>query len=136
MERCSPLFCSKTAKAYFLGQAWKTRTSTGCSRVESSTTVIIAKAHIDDGMSLSNGEVQEWLNWLLSKSSEPQGSEGSNPSLSARKDELRSLGLGFSLLEENELPLPLLGAVRVVESFPAKYFFQLSARLIKFIGTL
>ena len=31
------------------------------------------------------GEVQEWLNWPLSKSGEPQGSEGSNPSLSARK---------------------------------------------------
>ena len=29
------------------------------------------------------GEVQEWLNWPLSKSGEPQGSEGSNPSLSA-----------------------------------------------------
>ena len=31
------------------------------------------------------GEVQEWLNWPLSKSGEPQGSEGSNPSLSAKK---------------------------------------------------
>ena|GEM_PF-4623281 len=31
------------------------------------------------------GEVQEWLNWPLSKSGEPQGSEGSNPSLSAMK---------------------------------------------------
>ena len=30
------------------------------------------------------GEVQEWLNWPLSKSGEPQGSEGSNPSLSAK----------------------------------------------------
>jgi hypothetical protein len=30
--------------------------------------------------------VQEWLNWPLSKSGEPQGSEGSNPSLSAKKE--------------------------------------------------
>ena len=37
------------------------------------------------------GEVQEWLNWPLSKSGEPQGSEGSNPSLSARRGALRSL---------------------------------------------
>ena len=29
------------------------------------------------------GEVQEWLNWPLSKSGKPQGFEGSNPSLSA-----------------------------------------------------
>ncbi len=29
--------------------------------------------------------MQEWLNWPLSKSGEPQGSEGSNPSLSAMK---------------------------------------------------
>ena len=29
------------------------------------------------------GEMQEWLNWPLSKSGEPQGSEGSNPSFSA-----------------------------------------------------
>ena len=27
--------------------------------------------------------MQEWLIWPLSKSGEPQGSEGSNPSLSA-----------------------------------------------------
>jgi hypothetical protein len=33
------------------------------------------------------GEVQEWLNWPLSKSGEPQGSEGSNPSLSAKKND-------------------------------------------------
>ncbi len=32
-----------------------------------------------------DGEVQEWLNWPLSKSGEPQGSEGSNPSLSAKQ---------------------------------------------------
>jgi hypothetical protein len=31
------------------------------------------------------GEVQEWLNWPLSKSGVPQGTEGSNPSLSAMK---------------------------------------------------
>jgi hypothetical protein len=30
-----------------------------------------------------HGEVQEWLNWPLSKSGKPQGFEGSNPSLSA-----------------------------------------------------
>lgn len=30
--------------------------------------------------------MQEWLNWPLSKSGELQGSEGSNPSLSARKE--------------------------------------------------
>ena len=30
-----------------------------------------------------HGEVQEWLNWPLSKSGESQDSEGSNPSLSA-----------------------------------------------------
>ena len=31
----------------------------------------------------THGEVQEWLNWLVSKTSVPQGTEGSNPSLSA-----------------------------------------------------
>ena len=31
----------------------------------------------------THGEVQEWLNWPLSKSGKPQGFEGSNPSLSA-----------------------------------------------------
>ncbi len=30
------------------------------------------------------GEVQEWLNWPLSKSGMEQSIEGSNPSLSAR----------------------------------------------------
>jgi hypothetical protein len=35
------------------------------------------------------GEVQEWLNWPLSKSGEPKGSEGSNPSLSAKKNNVR-----------------------------------------------
>ena len=33
--------------------------------------------------------MQEWLNWPLSKSGEPQGSEGSNPSLSAKFISLR-----------------------------------------------
>jgi hypothetical protein len=31
------------------------------------------------------GEVQEWLNWPLSKSGKVKAFEGSNPSLSARK---------------------------------------------------
>ena len=35
-----------------------------------------------------DGEVQEWLNWPLSKSGEPQGSEGSNPSLSAKTNDV------------------------------------------------
>ena len=30
------------------------------------------------------GEVQEWLNWLVSKTSVPHGTRGSNPRLSAR----------------------------------------------------
>ncbi len=33
---------------------------------------------------ISNGKVQEWLNWLVSKTSVPHGTEGSNPSLSAK----------------------------------------------------
>ena len=36
------------------------------------------------GYNISTGEVQEWLNWLVSKTSVPQGTEGSNPSLSAK----------------------------------------------------
>ncbi len=32
------------------------------------------------------GEVQEWLNWPLSKSGMEQSIEGSNPSLSAMKN--------------------------------------------------
>gem|GEM_PF-3282470 len=35
---------------------------------------------------MPHGEVQEWLNWLVSKTSVPQGTEGSNPSLSAKKN--------------------------------------------------
>jgi hypothetical protein len=34
--------------------------------------------------------MQEWLNWPLSKSGEPKGSEGSNPSLSAKKKDVHS----------------------------------------------
>ena len=36
-----------------------------------------------DRSSLLFGEVQEWLNWLVSKTSVRQRTEGSNPSLSA-----------------------------------------------------
>ena len=37
----------------------------------------------------AHGEVQEWLNWPLSKSGIEQSIEGSNPSLSASKNTSR-----------------------------------------------
>ena len=42
-------------------------------------------ATTEHGKIIPYGEVQEWLNWLVSKTSVPQGTEGSNPSLSAKK---------------------------------------------------
>lgn len=33
------------------------------------------------------GEVQEWLNWTVSKTVVPQGTVGSNPTLSAKNNE-------------------------------------------------
>ena len=43
--------------------------------------------------------MQEWLNWPLSKSGVPQGTEGSNPSLSAKKlSEKQVTGLAFLFL--------------------------------------
>ena len=44
---------------------------------------IFVRHHICYNESRPRGEVQEWLNWPLSKSGKPQGFEGSNPSLSA-----------------------------------------------------
>ena len=45
------------------------------------------------------GEVQEWLNWPLSKSGKAQAFEGSNPSLSARRGALKHLLGRFSFCE-------------------------------------
>jgi hypothetical protein len=48
-----------------------------------------------------NGEVQEWLNWPLSKSGVAQVTEGSNPSLSARREPTCLIGyVGFLLVEK------------------------------------
>jgi hypothetical protein len=44
-----------------------------------------------------HGEVQEWLNWLVSKTSVAQATEGSNPSLSAKK--ITSIWALFFLIE-------------------------------------
>ncbi len=50
-----------------------------------------------------SGEMQEWLNWPLSKSGKPQGFEGSNPSLSAKREATRLLCLVVSLLEKDSI---------------------------------
>ena len=42
------------------------------------------KLHISSGTIDYAGEVQEWLNWPLSKSGKVKAFEGSNPSLSAK----------------------------------------------------
>jgi hypothetical protein len=60
--------------------------------------------------------MQEWLNWPLSKSGEPQGSEGSNPSLSAKlKSDPRSVfNLGKKEPPENRGLDPGVVVVRKV----------------------
>ena len=46
-------------------------------------------------VTVTNGEVQEWLNWPLSKSGMAQAIEGSNPSLSARREATSLYGWSF-----------------------------------------
>ena len=48
--------------------------------------------------------MQEWLNWPLSKSGEPQGSEGSNPSLSARLYTKNMQDSIFTKIIKGEIP--------------------------------
>ena len=90
-----PLACSKNTFGAFLA----TLRSAESRRVYTSVKFMYTLG--------GNGEVQEWLNWPLSKSGMGQLIEGSNPSLSARRKRrmvFRSYDVFFSLEKEGFEP--------------------------------